>query len=136
MILDTSFLIDLMKGKEKAVKKEKKLQLRSSPQLITIPTLFELWSGIVQSGKPEKEKEKILEVLSSRASLDFDRKSAKVAGKIDGELATQGKKIEPVDSMIAGIAITNGEKILTSNTKHFERIAQAGFEVEYEGTGK
>ncbi|MBS3816660.1 MAG: PIN domain-containing protein [Candidatus Thermoplasmatota archaeon] len=124
MLADTSFIIDVMRGEEKAVEKVEELEENDKPVNITSISFFELWSGIEQSDKAEKEKEKIEDVLASRAVHDFDRTAGEIGGSIDGILCKKGKKVEPQDSMISGIAIRENEKILTRNTDHFRRISE------------
>lgn len=121
MILDTSFFIDVMEHKETAVRKLHELIDNNEPQIITTPTIFELWSGISRSKQPVEEKKKILFVLAHQTIYSLDQASAEVAGEIDGTLAQQGQTIDPEDCMIAGIAKLNNQPILT-NDKHFERI--------------
>lgn len=122
MILDSSFIIDLMNGLPGAVEKLKRLDQLKENCFITTPTIFELWSGITQSDKPEEEKRKVLDILESQLILNFDKPSAEEAGKIDGTLAKEGSSIDPEDSMIAGIAKLHNETVLTKNIKHFSRI--------------
>lgn len=122
MILDTSFIIDLMDGLPEAEEKLRILDKKKEVQFVAAPTIFELWSGIEQSKKPEEEKLKVFAVLSTQTVLNLDNNSAEEAGKIDGQLAKQGKPIEPEDSMIAGIAKSNDETVLTRNIAHFSRI--------------
>ena len=85
-------------------------------------------SGIAMSDKKETEKQKVLHTLSGMIIWHLDSKAAQIGGEIDGKLAKEGRKIDPVDSMIAGIAITGDEKVLTRNVKHFSRIA--GLKIE------
>jgi len=124
MLADTSFIIDVMRGEENAVKKIKELERNDKPLNITSISFFELWSGIEQSDKSKKEKKKIEEVLGARAIHDFDRAAGEIGGRIDGMLCKNGKKVEPQDSMISGIAIRENEKILTRNLSHFRRISE------------
>ncbi len=123
MLADTSFIIDVMKGEESAVRKIEELEENDKPLNITSISFFELWSGIEQSDKRKKEKEKIEDVLGSRAVHDFDRTAGEIGGRIDGMLCKEGKIVEPQDSMISGIAIRENEKILTRNIDHFRRIS-------------
>lgn len=58
MILETSFVIDLMSQQPDAVRKFWELQEQKENLFITTPTIFELWSGIVRSSKPDAEKKK------------------------------------------------------------------------------
>lgn len=122
MILDTSYLVDLIQGDKEAVKKAENMEKENTNQKISSVTLFELHNGIKQSSKPEDEKEKVKEVLDSKNCIEADGKIMRKAGKINGRLITEGKRIETFDSMIAATAIIEGEKILTRNTEHFERI--------------
>lgn len=128
MILDTTFLIDLMKADSSAVRKLKDLERNKIAQNIATPTLYELYVGITLSDKPEKEKRKIIDTLTSVNILDLNAKSATKAGKVQGELIKEGKMIDPEDAMIAGIALLNNEIILTRNVEHFSRIRDVKIE--------
>ncbi len=121
MILDTSFIIDLMKNKSNALAKAQELEKSSSPVRSTAISVFELWQGLEDIQNPDK-KEKIEHFLSSIGLLSFDLYSAKKAGTIYAELERKGELIEPEDCMIAGITIFHGETLLTRNKQHFERI--------------
>lgn len=122
MLLDTSFIIDLLRGKESAVKKIKMLESESLATNISSPSIFELFVGISLTKKPASEKKKIMDVLESWGTLVLDSKCAALGGKIHGLLIKEGQPIDPEDSMIAGIAITHSEILLTNNTKHFNRV--------------
>ncbi|MBI2662359.1 type II toxin-antitoxin system VapC family toxin [Candidatus Woesearchaeota archaeon] len=121
MILDTSFLIDLIKNKENAFQKAKILDNSSPPLRTTSISIFELRQGIEDINE-SKKKEKIEQLLNALGLLNFDLESAKIAGTIFAELERKGEIIEAEDCMIAGIAIHHNEPILTRNSKHFQRI--------------
>ena len=121
MILETSFLIDFLKNGKGAISRMKNLVDSDEVIGIATPTIFELWSGITALDRPEKEKSKIIFLISKLVIYQLDRESAELAGKINGELIKRGLKIDPEDSMIAGIAITNNKKVLTRD-EHFGRI--------------
>lgn len=131
MILDTSFIIDLMNGDKQAVKKLRELEGNGQNQSTTAVTLFELWSGIRQSELPERERQKIMEVTGDRVVHNLGPESGKEAGRIDGKLVKEGKTVDPEDAMIAAIAIENAEIVLTGNKKHFKRISEVT-DLEYE----
>tara|TARA_Y100000310_G_C20643596_1_gene795323 strand:- start:1593 stop:1985 length:393 start_codon:yes stop_codon:yes gene_type:complete len=122
MIIDTTFAIDVMRNEPKAVEKLHALLSKKGMPHVTSPTIFEIFSGVAQSNKPDSEKEKVLDLLANQIIVDLDEKSAEEGGKIDGTLVKEGKMIDPVDSMIAGIAITKGHGVLTRNLKHFSRV--------------
>lgn len=121
MILDTSFIIDLMKNNGNALEKAKELERSSLPVRATAISVFELWQGL-EDIQNEKKREKIELFLSSMGLLSFDVYSAKKAGTLYAELERKGETIEPEDCMIAGIALFHDETILTRNKKHFEKI--------------
>jgi predicted nucleic acid-binding protein len=122
MLLDTSFIIDLMRGKKSAVEKIMMLEAESLATHIASPSIFELFVGISLTKKPLSEKKKIMDVLESWGTLSLDFESASRGGVIHGQLINEGQVIDPEDSMIAAIALVNDETLLTKNTKHFNRI--------------
>lgn len=128
MILDTDFIIDVMHNDTKALAKLHEMINKGEPQGVGTPTIFELHSGLVRSQKPQEEKQKITRTLEGISIFHLDRDASERAGEIDGSLIKKGIPIQPTDSMIAGIALTQGEAVLTRNTQHFLRVL--GLKVE------
>jgi len=122
MILDTTFLLDLMEGLAAATQKLDQFERDNEPLVITTPTLFELFVGIGHSAKPDQERRKITSIVQGQVIWDLDEKSAELGGIAHGVLLKAGKPIGAIDSMIAGVALANKEDILTRNVKHFERF--------------
>ena len=121
MILETSFVVDFLQGDENAISKMQSLIDQNIPYDITSPTIFELWGGLVNLEKPEKEHQRIITLMEGIVIYPLDEDSAKIAGNIDGQLVKKGLQINTEDSMIAGIAIKNNKKVLTRDG-HFNRI--------------
>lgn len=121
MILDTCFVVDLLNNDTAAVKKAQELDRLHMPLFTTAITVFEIWQG-VSDIKDKNKLEKINTLLESIGLLQLDQESAKIGGVVHSGLYRQGVPIQPEDSMIAGIALTHGKKILTRNIKHFSRI--------------
>lgn len=122
MILDTTFIIDLMDGNIDALKKQQELQTNNENVQITTITIFELFSGVGRCSQPEKEKQKLKAILESQHLLVLDEECAEKAGIIHGTLQKEGQAIEIQDCLIAGIALNHNEPLLTRNIKHFQRI--------------
>ncbi len=121
MILDTTAIIDLLRGNQAIIKKISELQDRNVPLSLTSISVFEIWQGT--AGINDKGKlNKIHFLLDSLGTFLLDIPAAKEAGFIHALLKEQGMTIDPEDSMIAGIASYNKESVLTRNTKHFQRI--------------
>lgn len=62
------------------------------------------------------------DLLSIAELLDFDRRAAEVFGRIRIDSKTRGTNIEPVDLMIAAVAIEQDLTLVTHNIKHFSQI--------------
>jgi tRNA(fMet)-specific endonuclease VapC len=122
MILDTSFLIALMKKDTAAVKRLGELEEMGTSLNITAPTIFVLYVGITISSKPEREKKRAMDTITSAGIYGLDEKSAAMAGEIQGTLIKAGKMIDPEDAMIAGSALVRNEVIVTRNAEHFARV--------------
>ncbi len=122
MILDTSFLIDLMNEKEKAIKKLDEIEKQGKSWGVPAPTLIELWRGAKRSKKSKEEIKLIQETLENQMILKLDEESAKISAEIESELLDKGKPIDMIDCMIAGIAKKTNETLLTDNIKHFSQI--------------
>jgi len=128
VIADTCFIIDVMRNNPEAITKAQEIERNGIHLMVTAPTVFELNVGLSLSTKPLEEKELIREVLDSLLFLPLDYKASVEAGSIYGEKRKQGGTINPQDAMIAGIARSVGEKILTRNAKHFQGIEKVSTE--------
>ena len=127
MILEATFVIDFLKGRNDAVSKMESLVKENILVSIAAPTVFELFAGYEQHGKGEREKQKISLFLKTINLFPLDGESAKIGGIIDGALIKKGLQIDAEDSMIAGIAMAKNESVLTRDS-HFDRIE--GLKVE------
>jgi rRNA-processing protein FCF1 len=67
MLVDTTFLMDVMRNDVGAVEKAKELTDGNVPILVGAPTIFELYVGIGLSMRSSDEREKVLEILRSLA---------------------------------------------------------------------
>ena len=119
--LDTTFVADLLRGSLQAKSIMESLDRGSSPITIASPSVMELIRGANLRTKAE-ERGKILTMLRSLIILPLERESAILAGDLESELILGGEVIEPEDVMIAAIAQTHHETLLTRNQKHFARI--------------
>ena len=128
MILDTTAIIDLLRGDKSILKRVESLEKINAPVSTTSISIFELWQGTIDM-KDDKKRNKICTLLESIGSLQFDVQSAKEAGLIYSNLRKSGNIIDPEDCMIAGIVKINKETLLTRNKKYFSRIDQ--LKVEY-----
>ncbi len=122
MIADTSFLIDIMKSDKEAIKKAEEIEKNGNTIAVTSISIFELFVGVTLSIKQDQERNKINRILKGLPMISFDEDSAIEAGKIFAQKRKNGAKIEPEDSMIAGICLRRNEILITRNIKHFNDI--------------
>jgi len=122
MILDTTFLIDYLRGKP-----ETKNLIEKTDSLLrtTIINQYELLVGIAKQKRTDIDKkiQELLNFLSDFDVLDLDKESINKAAKICGTLMQRGEPIDDNDCYIAGIALRNDDTlIVTKNIKHFKKI--------------
>ena len=130
ILLDTTFLIDLLKKRSNAVNKTKDIENRDT-LATTYVNVYELLLG-VYSLKNINHEEKLVEaniLLEKLEILSLDKNSAILSAKIGGDLTLKGQIVGDMDNMIAGIALSNGISTIVSRDKgHFSRIK--GIKVE------
>lgn len=122
VFIDTTFIIDLMRGDPGALEKAKELEESSEEIFVPMPVIFELWEGVERSESSLKEEDKVMKVLESFLEISFGKKHAKIAGRKSGELVESGVVLDPIDVMIGGMAIGEGEALVTGD-EDFEKIS-------------
>lgn len=120
--LEITFLIDLLRGDENIKHLKDDLDKTENILAVAAPSVMELWTGAILSNRSASEKIKISELLSSFTIFHLDEKSAKEAGEIEADLIKKGQIIDTEDIMIAGIAKSNGEKLVTRD-QHYAKIS-------------
>jgi len=119
--LDTSFIVALIRRDPRA---EKKLEdyVASEARLSTTPiTACELFKGAYRSERGD-EVGKIRGMLTHLEILNFSIEACERYGKLVNDLQLIGTPIGDLDAMIASLALTHNEPLLTSDRRHFERV--------------
>ncbi len=117
ILADTDVLIDYLKGIQPAAERIRSYAASQSLRTSAV-NCFELLSGADQ-GKPGEE---IRRLVSTLPVLPLDLESATRAAGVRRDLAARGLPIGMGDSLIAGIALANGLRLLTRNRKHFQQV--------------
>ena len=89
----------------------------------TAISCFELLSGARQV----RQRNSVQMLLDSIPALALDRAAAQKAAETRLELERRGNSIGMADSLIAGIVLLHGAKLLTRNRRHFERVPSLSF---------
>lgn len=116
MILDASFLVDLMAEDAGAVAKLDEIEDR----LLTVPTLAytEVGVGI----DPETATGRRFDEIMDQVTLvPYDAEAARRAVDVQRQLLAQGDPVGAVDVMIAGVALARDELVVTRNASEFAR---------------
>ncbi len=122
MIVDTTFVIDLLQGDDEVKEWVEKFDSGEENPVITTISIMELWEGAHLSNQSEKELEKLRELLDGLTHESFDPEDGKLSGEIGAALTKNGDKIDREDVMIGAIVINTDQRVLTRNHKHFEKI--------------
>jgi predicted nucleic acid-binding protein len=128
MILDTSFLVDVMNTDDAALGKIDEIEADGIEQNVPAITLQELYIGVGATDLPEKERRKIGYVVESRPILPTTEEITRKAGRVDGHLRKRGERIDLGDATIGATGVVRDEPVVTGNPEHFERIP--GLDVE------
>lgn len=121
MILDTTFLIDVLRGREEVDNITRELE-KTETLFITPISVMELWEGIHLTDAEEEELKKVEELLNGLHETGFRRESAKRAGEINARLKKEGDTIDVEDVITGAIALENDEEVMTRNASDFGRI--------------
>jgi len=122
VIIDTTILVDFLRGKEYAKNSMEELIGKGSSLHTTDINAFELYHGAYKSRRQDKNLASVKGVLNSLTLLSTTEDSMEIAGKTAADLDKKGEKIEIRDLLIGSIALVEGCSVLTNNRKHFERI--------------
>lgn len=126
MIIDTSFILDVIDDLDAAVLKERELEAESVPMVLPSMTVLELYIGVGKAANTQKERRAVEAVLDSYPVIDMNPSISRRAGRLLGERMTntdegQGAGIGKGDAAIAATAIERDEPVLASD-HHFGTI--------------
>lgn len=128
MILDTTFLIDLFDGQQRAF--EKGIEVSESPALQRVPAPVAMELAYGAEFGDEDERRNVQNALRMYPVVEQDETIAHRAGKLlaRADQAADGESgIDKVDPMVAAVADVYDEPVLTDNVEDFSAL---GVEVE------
>ena len=122
MILDTTFLHDLMYGDAGAIGTAERIEATDRPRRLSAMSVYELYYGVGYTDQPDEERRKVEDVIGSLPVVPADDVVMRRAGRIDGTLERGGTKTGQSDLVIGATALVLDEPVLTRNVTDFERI--------------
>ena len=124
-LLDTNICIALLKENRNAIKQ---FNLYFSQCYLSAIIASELYKGIYCSKQVDKNLEAVTEFIELLPVESFDLEAAVEFGIIQGELRKVGKPTGEIDVLIAGVARSRGDILVTNNIKDFENITNLQLE--------
>jgi predicted nucleic acid-binding protein len=122
--LDTTFLIDLLRGLPAATEKARQFSEKGCDLSTTTVNVFEVHIGALRS-ENAKRMIRLEALLTDLGILWLGRREAEEAASIMVTLGKKGQPIEMRDALIAGCMLTNAySSIVTRNVTDFERITR------------
>jgi len=120
--LDTSILIDNLRGKKGTVDFLRKLEDAGTGLSTTAVNSFELFYGAYKSEKRVNNLAAAKTLLSRLMLLDLTVEASDEAARILSLLEEKGYVIGFRDVLIAAIALTNDMTLVTNDVDHFRRV--------------
>ncbi len=121
MLLDSTFLNDLVRSDSDAVDKLEALVDGEDPVAISSLTVFEVGFGL--RGDSQRHKPTFDRVIDQIDEVPFDSRAAQRALDIQHDLLDRGEPIGAINVLIAGTAATRSDAtVLTRNVDEFERV--------------
>jgi tRNA(fMet)-specific endonuclease VapC len=119
-LLDTNICIALLKENPQAVTKFNRF---FSQCYLSIIVVSELYKGVYCSRQVAKNLETLEQFIKLLPVEQFDLDAAMEFGKIQSELRNIGKPTGEFDALIASVARSREDILITNNIKDFENIA-------------
>ena len=119
-LLDTNICIALMKNDAKAIAE---FAIKGSDCYASTITLGELYKGVYCSKKVKANLTALNSFMNLTKFAEFDDVAAIEFGKIQGELRKKGRPTGDLDALIAAVARSRGDILVTHNTRHFINIS-------------
>lgn len=117
--LDTSFLIDLLRGHEGALEKARSLDDRGEALFLPGSVLAEFLDGAHSLGGSYLTK--ALQLVAGRDVLPLDLAAGVQAGRLSADLRKRGRALPLLEMMIVAITLC-GHHVLVTRDSGFSRV--------------
>jgi predicted nucleic acid-binding protein len=121
--LDTSFIVDLLRGKEEAYQKLAEMEAEEVTLSTTEINVLELYRGAYLSRKTHQNLEEIKKLLECFQVLELEESIYEVFASLSANLLSKGRSIGAFDELIAAIVLCYDEKIVTRDN-HFKEVPE------------
>ena len=125
ILLDTDICIEILRGNNKILEKRIDSDERVA---ISFMTVAELYYGAERSKYRQKNINAIEEFLLSVDVINTDLEILKKFGELKSNLYKENILLPDADILIASVSLTKCTKLITGNTKHFNRFENLSLE--------
>jgi len=123
VILDTSFLLDVMASDGAAISRAEEIESNDEPARLSSMTVYDLYYGVEISAASVDEQRRVDRTIGAYPIVNPDPTIMRKAGRIDAMLDRSGQSIDDdADVIIGATGVVLEEPVLTRNVDHFERI--------------
>lgn len=119
-LIDTDWVIEFLKGREPVT--QTLATLAQAGLAITLFTYGEVYEGIYFGRNPEESERAFQAFLRGVDVIPLTQATMRRYARIRGELRSRGLLIGDIDILIAATALEYDLTLLTSNTRHYQRI--------------
>jgi predicted nucleic acid-binding protein len=121
LLLDTDFLIDILRKNPPAIKVLEELIIDGFDLYVSHVNLWELYQGAYRTKSVESNVKNIDDFTDHFFILEFTKETNKTFGRLITQLNNEGTPIGVLDTLLASIALVNNFPIVTRNVKHFNK---------------
>ncbi len=114
VLVDTSILVDHLRGDERAVSLMRSLLADGGQVWAATPTRTEIFAGIRSA-----ERDPMMQLFGLLEWMDIDAAVADAAGELARRYRRSHSGIDTTDYLIAAAAQSIGARLLTLNVRHF-----------------
>jgi len=120
-VLDTSFLVDLIRGEEQAHNALARIEEEYQNLATTVVNLLELFRGAYLSDRKEENIAKVLKIVEILDVIGFAWETYPIYGTLSATLKDRGISVNEFDVVIAALVLeTDG--IIVTRDQHFKSI--------------
>jgi predicted nucleic acid-binding protein len=128
LLLDTTVLIDALRGRPAAERLRRLRELSPTPPWICAVNVEEIMRGAL-----DQERDTVGRFLAAMRLAPLGRAEGELAGRWRRDFARKGITLSQADCLIAAAAVGVGARLASGNPKHFP---MEEFEVEHWPVGR
>ena len=121
IVLDTAFIVDLLRGREKAQEKLTSLEEGGESVCTTSINVLELYRGVFLSKGVDENLRVLRAILDQFLVLDLNEDAYEIFGALSAWLRSSGRPVGDLDEAIAAIALAYGAGVV-SRDQHFFQL--------------